>query len=72
MVITSDYLDHVRCVDHGPRFIRRIRPAASRSGFHLYLNPVNWTILRDFPTEELLHALLDENIDRHCSRYVHW
>lgn len=50
MVIISGYLD--RTIP--PRSPRRSRGPdlygdASRSGFHLYLNPVNWTIVRDFP-----------------------
>jgi len=49
MVIISGYLD--RTIP--PRSIAGLDlyGDASRSGFHLYLNPVNWTIVRDFPAE---------------------
>lgn len=52
MVIISGYLDRT-IPPCSPRRSRGpdLYGDASRSGFHLYLNPVNWNIVRDFPAQ---------------------
>lgn len=60
MVIISGYLD--RTIPRPSTFVTSIASLdlykdANRRGFHLHLNPVNWTIVRDFPVRALLNAV---------------
>jgi len=66
MVIISGYLD--RTIP--PRSIAGLDlyGDASRSGFHLYLNPVNWTIVRDFPAEHKRVPRRMKKIERDASK----
>jgi len=61
MVIISGYLDRTipPCSIAG----LDLYGDASRSGFHLYLNPVNWTIVRDFPAEH-------KRVPRRCMKKI--
>lgn len=55
MVITSGYprpFFRVRRIDRGSRFLQRDRPRAVANFISNYLNPVNWTIVRDFLEEK--------------------